>query len=854
MERSRLIVNFDSSGDKLLSTENVVACGETFDILFRDVTLSGTVRVAFWDYETLLWRSEGSASQGDGGSVLEGLVADTKELADVFRGGSGFFAARLTVGEQVGGDEWRDYGIAYVRLYRGTNPSENPEPARPDVYPTEEELAKWLEEAGVIAGNVTTGATRAEQAAQNASTAAEIAQSSSQTAQRMAQEATSAKNAASESASRAYQSANSAGQFSSRASDYANKAKRSASDAENYAMQAQGAKGDASRFAQRAAGARTAAEAAQKAAETAAGNAQTSAQEAGAKADAAKQSAAAAQRYASDASGASISAAESYENAEASRKAAESAAQVAQDARDNAQLQQQQASAAAGKANGYRQQAQNAQRLAERAQEKAEAAQQAAEEAQSAADGFASDAAQSAQEAAAKANEANQAAETAASASTSAEAAKTAAETAKTQAEAAKTAANAAKTSAETAKQDAEAAKTAAETAAGNAATSATQAAASATAAQEAKAEVQASAEAVGKNLFRNSILTVDGMDGASYFLRNDVNIAGDGRHYILCRQDKDKNTTRVQVFGLANPIFGNAPLYDFTAKTLLRTDVGNYCPGAAIHEGALYFWEDWSQTKKIDLATGELLANANSGHLVQGPGFINRKNGHVFRHPTLTQLDRFDADLVALDPLPIPEGEGSNVYNKVKVVYIHDVTYAQFSTGRLFWLDAEDVWHLVTDADGDEVRSGTYDGANVAKTLAVWSPYWPGDVEDATGAKKRKVQVSNLKQKWITTGYGADGEAIWAKNGTQNINDIRGFWCVHGANRGPCALTPGFPSYLGDYNGGNTSLHIFNNAEATHAGNGDMNGIVPPIITGGNAETCTSICYRQPGNWRFIP
>ena len=129
MERTRLIVNFDSSCDKLLSTENVIACGETFDILFRDVTLSGTVRVAFWDYETLLWRSEGSASQGDGGSILEGLVADTKELADVFRGGSGFFAARMTVGEQVGGDEWRDYGVAYVRLYRGTDPSENPPPA-----------------------------------------------------------------------------------------------------------------------------------------------------------------------------------------------------------------------------------------------------------------------------------------------------------------------------------------------------------------------------------------------------------------------------------------------------------------------------------------------------------------------------------------------------------------------------------------------------------------------------------------------------------------------------------------------------------------------------------------------------
>ena len=140
-------------------------------------------------------------------------------------------------------------------------------------YPTVDELAKWLEEAGVIAGNVTSGAARAEQAAQNASAAAEIAQSSSQTAQRRAQEATSAKNAAAESASRASQSANSAGQFSSRASDHANKAKRSASDAENYAMQAQGAKGDASRFAKQASGAKDDALAAKRAAETAADNA-----------------------------------------------------------------------------------------------------------------------------------------------------------------------------------------------------------------------------------------------------------------------------------------------------------------------------------------------------------------------------------------------------------------------------------------------------------------------------------------------------------------------------------------------------------------------------------------------------
>lgn len=252
MERSRLIVNFDSSGDKLLSTENVVACGETFDILFRDVTLSGTVRVAFWDYETLLWRSEGSASQGDGGSVLEGLVADTKELADVFRGGSGFFAARLTVGEQVGGDEWRDYGIAYVRLYRGTNPSENPEPARPDVYPTEEELAKWLEEAGVIAGNVTEGAAQAGSAAEAAKQSAAAAQQSasaageaSLSATKAAQNAETYRGNAQAAAQVAQQARDNAQLQQQQATQQAANARSSATEAKNAKTRAQWAQEDA---------------------------------------------------------------------------------------------------------------------------------------------------------------------------------------------------------------------------------------------------------------------------------------------------------------------------------------------------------------------------------------------------------------------------------------------------------------------------------------------------------------------------------------------------------------------------------------------------------------------------------
>ena len=337
MERSRLIVNFDSSSDKLLSTENVVACGETFDILFRDVTLSGAVRVAFWDYETLLWRSEGSASQGDGGSVLEGLVADTKELTDVFRGGSGFFAAQLTVGEQVGGDEWRDYGVAYVRLYRGTDPSENPEPARPDVYPTEDELNAWLEEAGEIAGNVASGAIRAEQAATSAEQAAT-------NAQRYASDAASASISAAasyENAEASRKAADSAAQVARDARENAQlqqqQATAAAGKANGYRQQAENAQRLAARAQEAAETAQEAAEEAQSAADGFASDAAQSAQEADAKADEANQAAAAADSASSDAQTAKVAAENAKADAQAAKQAAETAKAGAETAKTDAE-------------------------------------------------------------------------------------------------------------------------------------------------------------------------------------------------------------------------------------------------------------------------------------------------------------------------------------------------------------------------------------------------------------------------------------------------------------------------------------------------------------------------------------
>lgn len=357
MERSRLIINFDSSCDKLLSTENVVACGETFDILFRDVTLSGTVRVAFWDHETLLWRSEGSASQGDGGSVLEGLVADTKELADVFRGGSGFFAARLTVGEQVGGNEWRDYGVAYVRLYSGTDPSENPPPARPDVYPTEDELNAWLEVAGEVREGVCTCAKAAASSAEAAASSARLAAAQALDAAKAANDAkhyASDASDASISAAKSYENA----EASRKAADSAAQVARDAREnAQLQQQKATAAAGNANGYRQQAANsqrlaerAQEKAEAAQQAAETARDQADQSAQEAGQKADEANQSAQEAGSANSSAQSAKAAAEQAKQDAVQARDNAQTAKQGAQAAKDGAESAKASAEAAAEQA------------------------------------------------------------------------------------------------------------------------------------------------------------------------------------------------------------------------------------------------------------------------------------------------------------------------------------------------------------------------------------------------------------------------------------------------------------------------------------------------------------------------
>lgn len=370
MERTRLIVNFDSSGDKLLSTENVIACGETFDVHFKDVALAGTVRVALWDGQTLLWRAEGTAQADGDGSTLQGLKAETKELADTFRGGAGFMAAQFTAGAQVGEDEWQDYGVAYVRLYRGADPAKDPEPARPDIYPTEEELNAWLDEfeakradaekqakaSEESAGESAKDATRAEQAATNAQYYASNAAGASTSAAKSYEAAEAARKAA-DSAAQVARDARENAQLQQQ------QATAAAGKANGYRQQAENAQRLATRAKESAEAAQQAAEEAQAAAGTSAANAAQSAADARQKADEAAQSAA-------DASAANGAAQSAKGSAETAKQAAETAKADAESAKAQAESAKAQAATSATQAAGS---ATNAASSATAAQEAAKA-------------------------------------------------------------------------------------------------------------------------------------------------------------------------------------------------------------------------------------------------------------------------------------------------------------------------------------------------------------------------------------------------------------------------------------------------------------------------------------------------
>ena len=310
MEAAKLTVFFDEAGQKILSTEGVVACNETFSIVFSGVTLTGKASVGFWadGGDTLLWRTEGTPTPlVDGeGCELTGLVASTQELVEYFGGGATFRAAALTVGETDADGTWHDYGVARMRLYVGTNPMENPAPARPDVYPTEEELDAWLAEAKTVQGAM-------EDLAEGAASSANAAAASAQTAAEWGDKAVaSAQGAAkSEGAAKAAQEAAEAAQKAAQGSAQAAQgsatiATKKAQEAAGSATTAQGARDEALSAKTASVSAQGAAEAAKVAAVTAQGAAE-SARDAAFKAQRSAEGAARAAASAASAAGQSAS-------------------------------------------------------------------------------------------------------------------------------------------------------------------------------------------------------------------------------------------------------------------------------------------------------------------------------------------------------------------------------------------------------------------------------------------------------------------------------------------------------------------------------------------------------------------
>lgn len=123
MERNRFVIDFDSASQKLLTSENVVALGETFDVLMRGVTFERAVTLGLFadGSDSPIWIYEGNATAVGGGCVLMGLRIATEEAHALFSGGAAFRMAALTVTTTWNG-ETRDYGFARVRLYAGGRP------------------------------------------------------------------------------------------------------------------------------------------------------------------------------------------------------------------------------------------------------------------------------------------------------------------------------------------------------------------------------------------------------------------------------------------------------------------------------------------------------------------------------------------------------------------------------------------------------------------------------------------------------------------------------------------------------------------------------------------------------------
>ena len=297
------------------------------------------------------------------------LDLDTQEAVDATTpvGPGEAVTAWLVIGD-------KDTHIATIpcRLIRNLIDDGAVHPSVPaERYPTVDELAKWLEDAGVIAGKVTEGAAQA-------GSAAEAAKQSAAAAQQYASDASGAATSAAKSYEQAEDSrkaADSAAQVARDAGKNAQlqqqQATAAAGKANGYRQQAQNAQRLAARAQEAAEAAQEAAEEAQSAADGFASDAAQSAQEAAAKADEASQAA-------TDAGSASTS-------AEAAKTAAETAKTQAEAAKTAAQAAQATAESAKASAEAAKAAAATS---ASQAASSATAAKQSADAAEAAAEGL----------------------------------------------------------------------------------------------------------------------------------------------------------------------------------------------------------------------------------------------------------------------------------------------------------------------------------------------------------------------------------------------------------------------------------------------------------------------------------
>lgn len=207
--RQTIYIDFESSGDKILSVDGTIAQNEDFDVVFTGKTFPGEVSVALWSSgeRELLWYATGTTEAVDGGCALRKLRASTQELQEYFERGDAFMRALLTVGSHPEAGEWQDYGVGYVRLYVGTDPEDAPPPVNKDVYPTEEELKQWLADIEAKRADAQRQAEASGESAEAAAKQVEAAQTARDEAKKSATKAEESAKEAEESAKAAAEGA-----------------------------------------------------------------------------------------------------------------------------------------------------------------------------------------------------------------------------------------------------------------------------------------------------------------------------------------------------------------------------------------------------------------------------------------------------------------------------------------------------------------------------------------------------------------------------------------------------------------------------------------------------------------------